>query len=114
MRYINNVVIQLLAKIKNMRYLILLLSISILSCSPIKNHYLQFGSYSSLQNSENSKTKLFFDRYGKIYPKVEIDNDKLKASYSSLKLYYQNNLELLQTDLEKLNIKIEDPITKKK
>lgn len=96
-----------------MRYIIIFLSLLLVNCSSIKNHYLQFGAYSTLLKSEDNKTKIFFDRYGKMYPEFDIDNQKLKDNYSSLELYYENNIDLLKRDVKKLNIDITEPITKK-
>lgn len=66
-----------------------------------------------LQQSEKSVTKLIFDRYGKIYPNLSIDNNLLKKNYSSLELYYKNNLEILKRDLEELDVEIDEPLSKK-
>ncbi len=93
-----------------MKYFIYLLAITMTSCSFIKDHYVQFGEHSNQQNASKGTTRIFYDRYGKIYPNLPVDNLLLKKNYSSLELYYRNNLEILEDNLESYNVTVNEEL----
>jgi len=76
---------------------ILVITMTLVSCTPMRKLYVKYGEAKpKLENEDRSVMRIFFDRYGTLYPNITISDTKIMDNDSDLDMVYKNNKDLLQ------------------
>jgi len=68
------------------------------SCTPIRKLYVKYGAAKPMLDKRNDGiTRIFFDRYGTLYPDIGIDDNDIMNNDSNLYRLFANHPDLLKT-----------------
>jgi hypothetical protein len=79
--------------------LIILVTTTIfMSCSPIKNLYIDFGSFKKEKEKslDDSNIRIYIDKWGDIYPDILIDHELFKKNNFNLQTVYKSDSAILK------------------